>query len=273
MRYMMFLIVFGFAAYGGYTFWSNHHTAANPAPVAANESASPTPQETVKQPTKPALLTPEPPTQEPKTEPQPPAAPDTSSTPKKRLAPDGVYYVVQAVSVVTEDGVRGIRVGTQVKLIKDSGTSLRVTDGQQEFEVARAVVTNDLDVASASHASQAAQQAAQKESNAQQMQAVASAEARKQSDAQTSTDDARKKIAMQNLQARSDYLTQESANIESRIRAYQTAASNLRTKQIFVDQRIAGDTHTNEIIALNQKLGAIRLEQKSVAAKMSALQP
>lgn len=77
-----------------------------------------------------------------------------SSTPKsiplpRHIAPGGIYFLLRSVSVPSEDGITGIRAGTRVKLVKESGSTVRVTDGHVEFEVEKWLVTNDLDVATA----------------------------------------------------------------------------------------------------------------------------
>jgi hypothetical protein len=56
--------------------------------------------------------------------------------------------VVQWVSITTESGVIGISPGTKVVQV-NAGPPLRVTDGENQFQVLPYQVTNDLDVASA----------------------------------------------------------------------------------------------------------------------------
>jgi hypothetical protein len=75
------------------------------------------------------------------TRPQPVVAP--------RLAPPGVYFLVQHVSVTTVAGVIGFPEGTRVKLVREEGDKMRVTDGTTEIDVEKRKVTNDLDVAGA----------------------------------------------------------------------------------------------------------------------------
>jgi len=69
--------------------------------------------------------------------------------PQKRLAPEGVYYLVQRVSFATDAGISGYDEGTKVKLVKNMGQTWLVTDGQSQFEITPAQATNDLDVADA----------------------------------------------------------------------------------------------------------------------------
>ena len=60
--------------------------------------------------------------------------------------PEGTYFLVQRVSVMTDAGVVGELPGTKVTLVA-AGPPMRVSDGQNEFEVAPEQITNDLDVA------------------------------------------------------------------------------------------------------------------------------
>jgi serine/threonine protein kinase len=65
----------------------------------------------------------------------------------KRLAPEGVFYVIRHFSTTTDDGLIGINPGTKVKQVKDNGDTLLVTNGQAQFEVSKDDLTNDLDIA------------------------------------------------------------------------------------------------------------------------------
>lgn len=73
----------------------------------------------------------------------PAATPDT-----RRLAPEGVYYLLGRISVTTDSGVVGVNAGTQVLLLeKQENGALKVTDGPDDFVVAASEITNDLDIA------------------------------------------------------------------------------------------------------------------------------
>lgn len=118
----------GFTALS-YIFWKKSApvvvAAASPSPAAA--PAMPTAQPLVQTPTRPA----------------PAATPDT-----RRLAPPGVFYLLNRISVTTDSGVVGVAAGTQLLLLEkleDGG--LKVTDGPEDFVVAPSEVTNDLDSA------------------------------------------------------------------------------------------------------------------------------
>jgi len=65
----------------------------------------------------------------------------------KRLAPEGVFYVIRHFSTTTDDGLIGVNPGTKVKQVKDNGDTLLVTNGQTQFEASKDDLTNDLDIA------------------------------------------------------------------------------------------------------------------------------
>ena len=62
-------------------------------------------------------------------------------------APEGVFYLTEDATVRLKAGLKGVVAGTPVKLVKDGGDTLQVTDGQDQFEVKKTQVTNDLDIA------------------------------------------------------------------------------------------------------------------------------
>lgn len=148
MRNLLLLLAIGLAGYGGYLYWEEHHKTANPKGDAATDRAQTEPAAKQESAVIPAPVAP-----------SIAAVPAVPEAPAKRAAPDGVFYAMQAFSITTDAGVRGIRAGTQVKLIKDAGATLRVSDGQQEFDVRRELLTNDLDVAAKAAGQQASQQA------------------------------------------------------------------------------------------------------------------
>lgn len=78
----------------------------------------------------------------------PTATPVPTPTPV-RIAPAGVFYLLQSLSITSDDGIMGINEGTKVTLVKDTGKSLLVTDGHTQFEVTQDQVTNDMNVADA----------------------------------------------------------------------------------------------------------------------------
>jgi len=65
----------------------------------------------------------------------------------RNLAPDGTYFLLRYHSVTTDTGVTGFPPGTKVSLVGKSGQTIRVTDGQIEFDMSAGEVTNNLDIA------------------------------------------------------------------------------------------------------------------------------
>jgi len=65
----------------------------------------------------------------------------------RNLAPDGTYFLLRYHSVTTDTGVTGFPLGTKVSLVGKSGQTIRVTDGQIEFDMSAGEVTNNLDIA------------------------------------------------------------------------------------------------------------------------------
>lgn len=67
---------------------------------------------------------------------------------EKQFAPPGIFYVVDRVSVMTNNGVKALSPGEQVKLMQRIGKDrMKVTTGEEDFEVKTSQVTNDLNVA------------------------------------------------------------------------------------------------------------------------------
>lgn len=271
MKNLLILLILGLASYGSYTIWSNHRNAAPPPKVATEKSeetdpvlnVEPTPAAALARKTvEPAL---------PKVEPAPPMPAATA----KRIVPEGVFYAVQAFSVMTEDGVRGIRAGTPLKLVKDAGATMRMTDGKEEFDAQREHLTNDLDRAAQAANIQTTHQAANAEWQ-QKQQALAATNQQQQAAATAaSVDTAQKTIALNGLMAREKALNLEAAKIQASITTYENTSR--RVGQYYYDQygvrhvRV-GDTHVNDLIALRQKLAGINSELTSIASRISQLQ-
>ena len=104
-------------------------------------------------PTPPPTPTPTPkpkPTPTPTPTPVPTPTPTPTPTPKPtpvKFAPEGVYFLMEDVSVRLPAGILGVVAGTQVKLLKDNGDTLHVTDGHDEYDVKKSQVTNEYDIA------------------------------------------------------------------------------------------------------------------------------
>ena len=267
MRNILLIMIVGFAAYGGFTWWTKSRDSVNPAGEGASVSAvhsSDLKKETI---TPEAMSEPAPGALNVATQPLPASPTETA----KRLAPTGVYYVVQGFSITTDEGVKGVRPGTKVTLIKDGGASLRVSDGPQEFDVRRELLTNDLDLAAKVSFVQNAHQTALADTTTKQDQSVAATREQNNRDAQAGIETGQRNAALQTLLLREGYLNAEATRIQSLITEYQTSANHLRTKQIFVNSRIAGDTHLSEIAALHKQLAAVRTELSSIATKKFGL--
>lgn len=269
MRNLLFILVIGFAAYGGYSVWNNHREAATPPRVAETKMEEPAP--VLKQePTPTPAPLPEPPKV---VEPEPPIP----VAPVKRLAPEGVFYVVQAFSVSTEDGVRGIRAGIPVKLIKDVGATLRVTDGQQEFDARREFLTNDLDIAGQALGQQIVQQAANAEWHEKQEAKAATNDQKKAAEALMSQGIAQQHLAIQGLRNRDTALALEYARIKQTITDIEREPTNAVTgRAVSNSNRIQIKSSSNrvrdELPGLRSSLSAILSERSKIASQLRTLQ-
>lgn len=270
MKNLLLLLVIGLASYGGYTAWQRHREATLPPKVVEAEPENSVPV-MKKEPTPPA---PEPQKTEP-AKPQPTPEPPVPAAPARRLAPEGVFYAVQAFSVTTDAGIRGIRPGTALKLVNDAGAMLRVTDGQAEFDAKREHLTNDLDIAAKVSGDQARQQAATAEWQ-QKQQALATMNAQqKASEMASSVDSAQKTITINGLQARQNALNLEAAKIQAAISVYESTQRRAGTRyydQYGVLRVVVGDTHVNDLIALRQKLAGINADLNSIATRLNQIQ-
>jgi hypothetical protein len=67
---------------------------------------------------------------------------------EKRIAPPGVYYMLDRVTVEHSNGIAAAVPGNQVKLMQRKGNGVvKVTTGQFDFEVKESQLTNDIDLA------------------------------------------------------------------------------------------------------------------------------
>ena len=84
----------------------------------------------------------------------------TATAPERRLSPAGVFFLTERISTPTDAGVTAFPPGTRVKMIKENGPVAHVrTDDNQEFDIARSHLTNDLDAAAKVIKSDASSQA------------------------------------------------------------------------------------------------------------------
>lgn len=79
--------------------------------------------------------------------PQPVAA--RPQQPTRHLAPAGTYFLTQRVSFPTDAGVISYAEGTRVHAVAENGGKMHVRAEEHEFDVEKAKLTNDLDIAAA----------------------------------------------------------------------------------------------------------------------------
>jgi len=95
-----------------------------------------------------------------------------ADAPVKRLAPEGVFFVLQRISAATDSGVVSIGPGTKVTLVR-AGSPMRVTDGEHQYDVSSDQLTNDMAIAEqlvqAGQQAKASQEIAQKTQEGQQL--------------------------------------------------------------------------------------------------------
>jgi hypothetical protein len=251
MKNLLLLIAIGLAAYGGYLMWNDHREAA-PAPKVADTETGEIAAPLKKEPA-PASGTPK-------------AGPEVPIpvAPVKRLAPPGAFYAVQGFSVTTDSGVRGIRAGTPVRLIKDSGATLRVTDGQQEFDAKREYLTNDLDLASRVAAQQASQQAAIAEM--QQKQKAVAAVNGQQKATDTAASQQRAKENAEAAWAAAEQRAQRMAEIRAQIAKEEAAKGDVPTL------KYGASLHQQHLNAQNEKIRLLQVELGKLGVAGAALE-
>lgn len=86
--------------------------------------------------------------------------PTPEEVPAKRLAPAGEVYVIRDFTVTTEHGIHGFRKGRRVRVVREDGLFLVVSDGEVEGSADRDSFTDDLDLAEQIAAEQRALQTA-----------------------------------------------------------------------------------------------------------------
>jgi hypothetical protein len=141
MRFLLTVIVIAAAGYFGYNYYLEHKEEVDQKIAALMNKANPeeAPEESTQESTPAA-----PPkrTFESKIE-MPETAPG-----EKKVAPPGVFYMVDRISFETDSGIRAINPGEQVKLLQRMKNGrMKVMQGTDEFEVKETQVTNDLEVA------------------------------------------------------------------------------------------------------------------------------
>lgn len=66
---------------------------------------------------------------------------------EKRLAPPGVFYIIERIKKNTDAGIVALSPGEKVSLLGRKGTKMQVSDGAVDFEIESTQATNDLEVA------------------------------------------------------------------------------------------------------------------------------
>lgn len=69
-----------------------------------------------------------------------------SESVEERLAPPGIYYVIENFSVTSEHGISSLRPGRKLTLIEKGATTWRLTTGKKEFQIPPSNLTRDLDL-------------------------------------------------------------------------------------------------------------------------------
>jgi len=145
MKNFILLVIVVAAAYFGYVTWQKHIGVASQ--PGAESGTQPAEQNN------PVAVTP-----------NTTATADSGSgaTPQAQqhiLAPKGIYFLLERVSVTTDSGIFSAPVGTKVIEISTTASGMRVTDGQHQFNITPAQVTNDMtladQLANSDHATQA----------------------------------------------------------------------------------------------------------------------
>ena len=78
-----------------------------------------------------------------------PTPPPTPTPVVHHYAPAGVYYLLADATVRLKAGLKGVVAGTPVRMVAEGAELMQVTDGEDQFEVKKSQVTNDLDIAAA----------------------------------------------------------------------------------------------------------------------------
>lgn len=137
MRQLFILIVLVAAGYLGYNFYQERFATKPP-------ESEPAPEVAPAEPAQPSL----PPS--PAATPAPEFQSKIEMPPEgeKQVAPPGVFYMLERVSIETDTGIRAVIPGEKMMLLKrnDDGT-LKLNDGKSDFVVKETQVTNDLQLA------------------------------------------------------------------------------------------------------------------------------
>ena len=144
--------------------------------------------------------------------PQPMQLAAPASAPVKQLAPEGVYYVLQRISIETESGLVAIPTGAKVNLLR-VGPPMRVTDGKREFEIDPSLLTNDLEIAGQTYHFDSQQQAESNAANRAQVQIGRAQELEFGRQAKLAQEAAARKLRVDTKDREQEFLSQERARL------------------------------------------------------------
>ncbi len=141
MRFLLTVIVLAAVGYFGYNYYLDNKAELDEKLASLTEKVNPD-AESGDSSGGPTATTPPAPTFQSKIE-----IPDGPEG-QKKVAPPGVFYMLDRVSFETPSGVRAINPGEQVKLLQRMKDGrMKVTADGSDFEVKDKQVTNDLEVA------------------------------------------------------------------------------------------------------------------------------
>lgn len=137
MRFLLTVIVLAGAGYFGYNYYLDHKEEVDQKIAALTDKVKPGDNENE---LGGSSSVPPAPTFQSKIE-IPAGAPG-----EKKLAPPGVFYMVDRISIETPSGVQAVNPGEQVKLLaRMKNGRMKVAQGAIDFEVKETQVTNDLE--------------------------------------------------------------------------------------------------------------------------------
>lgn len=196
------------------------------------------------------------------------AATEPVATPK-HLAEPGIFYVIQAVSITTSDGITRIPTGTRVSQLEDLGAKLRVTDGKTEFEAGKEQVTNDLDVVAGVMHMVTRQASATSAWTQAQWQAANAMDRQKQDSAAASAQTDSKAKTTQQLQTRRGVLVQEEARLNALIQQSYNDESQERYDHVIRGRITSKSGLVTRRPALQSELAAVKQELSEINQQLA----
>ncbi len=231
-------------------------------------SACQKPAEPVDETPESAPATPEPERAEATPAPRATPSPATPAPAARRLAPAGVYFVLQRLSIPSDDGIVGIIPGTRVQMLRDAGETLQVSDGTHEFAVSRAQLTDDLDIAARLAQHDATQQAGVAARQRAQAQATA-LQQQKNALAAPAPGPTR---SVRELQGRIDALTREEITLQNQLNASIAAEARRLDGRLKGRIQTGSAGSTQEQTALGARIQQLNTEQGILRRELRAAQ-